>query len=127
MSDEVYKQYLYRKKWSNIRNEITRAEKNVKYWYYVDHKSNRGLCNQKIRGTRVYDGKIYKINKLDIRKKRELLFLKSLHLVKKRVTEKSYWSIKMIRKHMRIWFGSCRIIRIPRIRLCSTKKKLEIM
>lgn len=39
MSDEVYKQYLYRKKWSNIRNEITRAEKNVKYWYYVDHKS----------------------------------------------------------------------------------------
>ena len=63
MSDEVYKQYLYRKKWSNIRNEITRAEKNVKYWYYVDHKSNRGLCNQKIRGTRVYDGKIYKIHK----------------------------------------------------------------
>lgn len=78
MSDEVYKQYLYRKKWSNIRNEITRAEKNVKYWYYVDHKSNRGLCNQKIRGTRVYDGKIYKINKLDIRKKEGAALFKKL-------------------------------------------------
>ena len=78
MSDGIYKEYLYRKKWSNIRNEITRAEKNVKYWYYVDHKSNRGLCNQKIRGTRVYDGKIYKINKLDIRKKEGAALFKKL-------------------------------------------------
>lgn len=62
---------------SNIRNEITKAEKNVKYWYYVDHKSNRGLCNQTIRGTRVYDGKIYKINKLDIRTKEGVALLKA--------------------------------------------------
>lgn len=78
MSDGIYKQYLYGKKWSNIRNEITKAEKNVKYWYYVDHKSNRGLCNQTIRGTRVYDGKIYKINKLDIRTKEGVALFKKL-------------------------------------------------
>jgi CRISPR-associated endonuclease Csn1 len=67
MSDEIYAEYLYGMRWSNIRSEITEAEKNVKYWYYVDHKANRGLCNQTIRGTREYDGKTYKINKLDIR------------------------------------------------------------
>lgn len=69
MSDDVYADYLYGMKWTNIRNEITRAEKEVKYWYYVDRKSNRGLCNQTIRGTREEDGKIYKINKFDIRTK----------------------------------------------------------
>lgn len=78
MSDEVYKEYLYGIKWSNIRNEITRAEKNVKYWYYVDRKSNRGLCNQTIRGTRVYEGKTYKINKLDIRKEEGIQIFKKL-------------------------------------------------
>ena len=67
MSDDVYAAYLYGMKWSNIRNQITEAEKKVKYWYFVDRKSNRGLCNQTIRGTREYDKKIYKINKLDIR------------------------------------------------------------
>lgn len=69
MSDEVYADYLYGKKWANIRNEVVKAEKNVKYWHYVMRKSNRGLCNQTIRGTREYDGKQYKINKLDIRTK----------------------------------------------------------
>lgn len=69
MSDDVYADYLYGRKWANIRSEIVRAEKNVKFWYYVLRKSNRGLCNQTIRGTREYDGKQYKINKLDIRTK----------------------------------------------------------
>lgn len=69
MSDEVYVDYLYGKKWTNIRQEIVRAEKNVKYWHYVFRKPNRGLCNQTIRGTREYDGNQYKINKLDIRTK----------------------------------------------------------
>lgn len=69
MSDEIYAKYLYGQKWSNIRRNITEAEKKVKYWYYVDKKCNRGLCNQTIRGTREYDGKINKINKLDIRTK----------------------------------------------------------
>lgn len=83
MSDDVYSDYLYGMRWSNIRNEIIRAEKEIKYWYYVDHKSNRGLCNQTIRGTREYDGKIYKINKLDIRTKEGVALFKKLALSKK--------------------------------------------
>lgn len=83
MSDDVYTDYLYGMKWSSIRNEITNAEKRVKYWYYVDHKSNRGLCNQTIRGTREYDGKIYKINKLDIRTKEGAALFKKLAFSKK--------------------------------------------
>lgn len=83
MSDEVYAAYLYGMKWSNIRREITKAEKYVKYWYHVDRKANRGLCNQTIRGTRQYEGKIYKINKLDIRTKEGVALFKKLALSKK--------------------------------------------
>lgn len=83
MSDEVYKDYLYGIKWSNIRREITKAEKLVKYWYYVDRKANRGLCNQTIRGTREYDGKTYKINSLDIRTKEGVAVFKKLALSNK--------------------------------------------
>ena len=83
MSDDIYADYLYGMKWSNIRNQITNAEKNVKYWYYVDKKSNRGLCNQTIRGTREYDGSTYKINKLDIRTKEGIAVFKKLALSKK--------------------------------------------
>lgn len=80
MSDKVYVDYLYGKKWAAIRSEITRAEKDVKFWYHVDTKCNRGLCNQTIRGTREYDGKTYKINKLDIRTKDGLAVFKKLAL-----------------------------------------------
>lgn len=80
MSDRVYADYLYGKRWTSIRSEITRAEKDVKYWYYVNTKCNRGLCNQTIRGTREYDGKTYKINKLDIRSKDGLAIFKKLAL-----------------------------------------------
>ena len=83
MSDDVYVDYLYRQKWSNIRNEIIRAEKDVKFWHYVMKKSNRGLCNQTIRGTREYDGKQYKINKLDIRTKDGLTVFRRLALSEK--------------------------------------------
>jgi len=69
MSDDVYKDYLYGKKWSEIRKHITESEKRVKYWFLIDKKANRGLCNQTIRGTREYEGKTYKINKFDIRSK----------------------------------------------------------
>lgn len=88
MSDDVYKEYLYGKKWLQIRNTITEAEKNVKYWYYVDKKSNRGLCNQTIRGTRQYDNTIYKINKFDIRTKEGLETFEKLAFDKKNL-EKS--------------------------------------
>lgn len=83
MSDDVYADYLYGMKWSNIRHEISRAEKEVKYWHYVDYKANRGLCNQTIRGTREYDGKTYKINKFDIRTKEGAAIFKKLALSKK--------------------------------------------
>ena len=83
MSDDVYADYLYGMKWVNIQSEIKRAEKDVKYWYYVDHKSNRGLCNQTIRGTREIDGKKYKINKLDIRTKDGVALFKKLAFSKK--------------------------------------------
>ncbi len=86
MSDDVYEYCLYGMKWSNIRNEITRAEKEVKYWHYVDRKSNRGLCNQTIRGTREYNGKTYKINKLDIRTKDGVDAFKKLALSEKEST-----------------------------------------
>lgn len=69
MSDKVYADYLYGSKWSQIRQYLMEAEKNVKYRHRVDTKCNRGLCNQTIRGSREYDGKIYKINKFDIRSK----------------------------------------------------------
>ena len=39
----------------------------MKYWHKADRKYNRTLCNQTIRGTREIDGKLYKINKADIR------------------------------------------------------------
>lgn len=83
MSDDVYADYLYGKKWANIRNEVVKAEKNVKYWHYVMRKSNRGLCNQTIRGTREYDGKQYKINKLDIRTKEGIKVFAKLAFSKK--------------------------------------------
>lgn len=83
MSDKVYADYLYGKKWANIRNEVVKAEKNVKYWHYVMRKSNRGLCNQTIRGTREYDGKQYKINKLDIRTKEGIKVFAKLAFSKK--------------------------------------------
>ncbi len=80
MSDDIYVDYLYGTKWLHIRNEITRAEKEIKYWWYVDKKSNRRLCNQTIRGTRDYDGKTYKINSLDIRTKEGVEIFKKLAL-----------------------------------------------
>lgn len=67
MTDEQYEDLLYSKKWHDIKQNITEAEKNIKYWHRVDKKVNRGLCNATIRGTRVIDDKIKKINKMDIR------------------------------------------------------------
>ncbi len=83
MSDNVYADYLYGAKWSSIRREILSAEKKVKYWYYVDRKSNRGLCNQTIYGTREYGSKIYKINKVDIRTKEGFAAFKKMALSEK--------------------------------------------
>lgn len=83
MSDRTYADYLYGMKWINIRKEITRAEKEVKFWFRIDKKVNRGLCNQTIRGTREYDGKTYKINKFDIRTKEGVALFKKMAFSKK--------------------------------------------
>lgn len=80
MTDKVYTDYIYGMKWLQIRNEIVRAEKEVKYWYYVDKKANRGLCNQTIYGTRTYDGVTYKINHFDIRTKNGIELFKKFAL-----------------------------------------------
>lgn len=70
MSDEVYKEYLYGKKWGEIKHHIEDEEKKVKFWHAVDTKCNRGLCDQTIYGTKNIDGKIYKISRTkDIRTK----------------------------------------------------------
>lgn len=61
-----YDQVMYEAKWSKIREKIIEAEKNVKYHHRVDKKVNRGLCNQTIYGTRIKDGKIYKISSYNI-------------------------------------------------------------
>ena len=63
--DMAYKENMYQKKWMDIKKNINSA--NVKYWYQVDKKCNRGLCNQNSRGTRIIDSKVVKINKLSIR------------------------------------------------------------
>lgn len=86
MSAEAYQDFLYGNRWATIHNNITEAEKHVRYWFRVDRKCNRSLCNQTIRGTREYDSKTYKINKIDIRttKKEELETLKKLFSEKKR-------------------------------------------
>ena len=102
MSDEVYADYLYGMKWSSIRREITEAENSVKYWHYVDRKSNRGLCNQTIRGTREYNGKIYKINKFDIRTKEGVAQFKKLALSKKESDKERL----LIYKHDRTTFNN---------------------
>ncbi len=70
MTDDVYKKYLYGMKWGENKRKIVEAEKKVKYWHAVDHKCNRGLCDQTIYGTREVDGTIYKVSKTkDIRTK----------------------------------------------------------
>ena len=65
--DEVYRDVLYQSKWMRIKTNIENAAEKNKYWYQVNKKCNRELCNQTIYGTREFDSKIYKISKLDIR------------------------------------------------------------
>lgn len=65
--DKAYKEALYQAKWVKIKTNIQKAAAKNKYWYQVNKKCNRALCNQTIYGTRNIDGKVCKIRKLDIR------------------------------------------------------------
>jgi CRISPR-associated endonuclease Csn1 len=66
-NDTEYKNAMYEDRWLRVKGNIEIAEKKNKYWYQVNKKCNRGLCNQTIYGTRELDGKVCKISKLDIR------------------------------------------------------------
>lgn len=66
-SEDVYKDALYQKKWKEIRDNLKSAEENVKFWYKPDRKANRKISDETIYGTRMIDGKVYKINSFDIR------------------------------------------------------------
>lgn len=66
-NDLVYKNAMYESKWLRVRSNIENAAKENKYWYQINKKSNRALCNQTVYGTRNIDEKKYKISKLDIR------------------------------------------------------------
>lgn len=99
MSDDVYADYLYGMKWSNIRHEITRAEKEVKYWHYVDYKANRGFAIRRFaeQGS-MMERHIKSINST-FEQKKVRQFSKNLHLAKRKVTEKNCWFIKMTEEH----------------------------
>ncbi len=66
MDDEKCTEIMYQQKRMRIIREIKVAQSRVKYWFKVDKKPNRGLCNQTIYGTRNVDGETYKINKLNL-------------------------------------------------------------
>lgn len=83
ITEEITLDELYLILYSYLKHRGISYLEDVKYWHYVMRKSNRGLCNQTIRGTREYDGKQYKINKLDIRTKEGIKVFAKLAFSKK--------------------------------------------
>lgn len=66
MDSDKYKEIMYQSKYMKLRKCIAEGKEKIKYWHRVDTKPNRSLCNQTIRGTRKCEGKVWKINKLNI-------------------------------------------------------------
>lgn len=66
MNDATYEEFLYQNKILKIKKGIAEGEKKIKYWHKADRKPNRMISKQTIRGTRELDGKVQKINKLDL-------------------------------------------------------------
>lgn len=66
MDSEKYQEIMYQSKYMKLRKNIAEGKEKIKYWHKVDTKPNRSLCNQTIRGTRKREGKVWKINKLNI-------------------------------------------------------------
>lgn len=77
-NDKNYEELLYQNKFYSMKKNIAEARQKVKYWYMVDRKVNRSLCNQTIRGSREYEGKTYKINSYNIYDDAEYKKLKKL-------------------------------------------------
>lgn len=123
----MYVDYLYGRKWSAIRNEIVKAEKDVKFWHFIVRKSNQGLCNQTIRGTREYDGKKYKINKFDIRTKEGVKLFKKLAFSEKESDREKLLVYLMIGRHLIILLRYLKIIRMHLIPLYNMKRRQEML
>ncbi len=67
VNDVAYREITYQNKWMTIKKNIEKAAEKNKYWYQVNRKCNRGLCDRTIYGTRNFDGRTVEIRKLDIR------------------------------------------------------------
>lgn len=104
MGEETYNQFLYENKWSYVKQNILEAEKQIKYWHKVDKKPNRSLCKQTIRGTRHYDNKIQKINKLDI------YTSKGYKILKEMIDKGKSDRFLMYRNDIRTWEDMLKII-----------------
>ncbi len=59
-----YDKYIVNRDIRKLRDEINRAEKEVKYSHKVDRKVNRALCKQTIYSTRKYDDGEYVVSKI---------------------------------------------------------------
>lgn len=96
VSEDNYKKFLYEDKMLEIRKGIKIAENTVKYWYMVDKKCNRALCDQTIYGTREFDGKAYKISKT-----KSIYTKQGLDALKKRIDKPE--SFLMYRNDPKTW------------------------
>ena len=78
IDDEKMKNIMYFEKHNQMSAALKKGQSKVKYWHRVDKKINRSLCIQTIRGTREYDNKIYKINRINIYSKEGIKVLRNL-------------------------------------------------
>lgn len=104
INDKNYDELIYLNHWMKIRANIQKARKEIKYWHKKDTKPNRGLCNQTIRGTHEADGKIMKINKLNIYEK------KGIETLKKMIAKGKEKDFLMFSNDRRSWGDMCLIM-----------------
>lgn len=94
---DTYEELMYQGRIYSMKIEISRAEKEVKYWHKVDRKPNRGLCNQTIYGTREYDGKTMQVSKIDIYN------IKDVETLRKLINGKNEEKFLMYQNDRRTW------------------------
>ena len=104
MDDEKCTEIMYQQKRMRIIREIKVAQSRVKYWFKVDKKTNRGLCNQTIYGTRNVDGETYKINKLN------LYNAKDVATIRKMIAENQQSKFLMYDLDRKTWDGLVKIL-----------------
>ncbi len=106
MNEDSYQEILLNQKnmWK-MKQNIIKAEKNVKFWHKRDAKANRGLCNETIRGTKEYDGKIMKINKYDLYNKEHI------KNIRKKIEQNKETDFLMFQKDKKTWEGLVYILK----------------